>query len=393
MSPRDWTALAALKRQGDAIAEVFSAAGYRPIAPDILQPADVFLDRYGEEIRGRTYVFTAPDGAELCLRPDLTIPTCRYHLALDPEARGEARYCYAGPAFRFQAGGETGARPREFGQAGVELIGGGDREAADAEVLALADRAVRAAGLGTFSIHIGDLGLFAALVDGIAMPDRWRRRLKQRFWRPRAFRSLLARLSGHEIVVRNDGHEELLTHIRGLDRAGAVAVVDRLLGERDIPLVGGRGLDEIATRLMEQAADADEVELTDETVATISAYLATEGHPREVGDRIAALVGPDAVAMQSALGAFSRRLDLIEQAGISLDDSLFSAEFGRNFEYYTGFVFQLEVPGGGPASQVAGGGRYDNMLADLGAPRRVPAVGLAIYTERLLVAVAAEGPR
>jgi ATP phosphoribosyltransferase regulatory subunit len=65
MSPRDWTALAALKRQGDAIAEVFTAAGYRPIAPDILQPADVFLDRYGEEIRGRTYVFTAPDGAEL----------------------------------------------------------------------------------------------------------------------------------------------------------------------------------------------------------------------------------------------------------------------------------------------------------------------------------------
>jgi ATP phosphoribosyltransferase regulatory subunit len=393
MSPRDWTALAALNRQGDAIAEVFTAAGYRPIAPDILQPADVFLDRYGEEIRGRTYVFTAPDGAELCLRPDLTIPACRYHLALDPQASGEARYCYAGPAFRFQAGGETGARPREFGQAGVEFFGGADAEAADAEVLGLGDQALRAAGLGTFSIHIGDLGLFAALVDGIAMPDRWRRKLKQRFWRPRAFRSLLARLSGQELAARNDGHEALLADIRGLDRTAAVAVVDRLLGERDIPLVGGRGLDEIAGRLLEQAADADEVDLPDETVATISAYLATEGHPREARDRIAALVGPDAPAMHRALGAFSRRLDLIEEAGIRLDDCLFSAEFGRNLEYYTGFVFQFEVPGGGPGSQVAGGGRYDNMLADLGAPDRVPAVGLAIHTERLLVAVAADGPR
>ena len=393
MSPRDWTALAALKRQGDAIANVFTAAGYRPIAPDILQPADVFLDRYGEEIRGRTYVFTAPDGAELCLRPDLTIPACRYHLALDPRAAGEARYCYGGPAFRFQAGGETGARPREFGQAGIEYFGAADAEAADAEVLGLADRALRAAGLGTFSIHIGDLGLFAALVDGIAMPDRWRRKLKQRFWRPRAFRSLLARLSGQELAARNDGHEALLAEIRGLDRAGAGAVVDRLLGERDIPLVGGRGLDEIAGRLLEQAADADEVDLPDETVATISAYLATEGHPREACDRIAALVGPDAPAMHRALGAFSRRLDLIEEVGIRLDDCLFSAEFGRNLEYYTGFVFQLEAPGGGPGSQVAGGGRYDNMLADLGAPARVPAVGLAIHTERLLVAVAAEGPR
>lgn len=393
MSPRDWTALAALKRQGDAIAEVFTAAGYRPIAPDILQPADVFLDRYGEEIRGRTYVFTAPDGAELCLRPDLTIPACRYHLALDPQGSTEARYRYDGPAFRFQAGGETGVRPREFGQAGIEFFGGTDAEAADAEVLGLADRALRTAGLGTFAIHIGDLGLFAALVDGIAMPDRWRRKLKQRFWRPRAFRSLLARLAGDEVLARNDAHEAVLDEIRGLDRAGAVAVVDRLLGERDIPLDGGRGLDEIASRLREQAADADEVDLPSETVATISAYLATEGHPREAHDRIAALVGSDAVAMHEALAAFSRRLDLIEQAGIRLDGCLFSAEFGRNLEYYTGFVFQLEVPGAGRGGQIAGGGRYDNMLADLGAPDRVPAVGLAIHTERLLAAVAAEASR
>jgi len=392
VSPRDWTALAALKRQGDALAEVFTAAGYCPIAPDILQPADVFLDRYGEEIRARTYVFTAPDGAELCLRPDLTIPACRYHLALAPAGTGEARYCYAGPAFRFQPGDVNGARPREFGQAGIEYFGGVDAAAADAEVLGLADRALRAAGLTTFTIHIGDLGLFAALVDGMAMPDRWRRKLKQRFWRPRAFRSLLARLSGRELPVRNGGHEALLGEVRGLDRPEAVAAVDRVLGERDIPLVGGRGLDEIAGRLLDQAADADETGLSDETVATISAYLATQGPPREACERIATLIGPQAVAMQRALDAFSRRLDLIEDTGIDLHDCLFSAEFGRNLEYYTGFVFQLEVPGGGPGSQVAGGGRYDDMLADLGAPERVPAVGLAIHTERLLVAVAAEGP-
>src|SRR5690606_8765821 len=136
----------------------------------------------------------------------------------------------------------------------------------------------------------------------------------------------------------------------------------------------------------------DETELSDETVATISAYLATQGPPREACERIATLIGPQAVAMQRALDAFSRRLDLIEDTGIDLHDCLFSAEFGRNLEYYTGFVFQLEVPGGGPGSQVAGGGRYDDMLADLGAPERVPAVWLAIHTERLLVAVAAEGP-
>ena len=45
------------------------------------------------------------------------------------------------------------------------------------------------------------------------------------------------------------------------------------------------------------------------------------------------------------------------------------------------------APEAGRAGQIAGGGRYDTLLADLGAPQPVPAVGSAIHTERLLAAV------
>jgi hypothetical protein len=96
---------AALEAQGAVILEVFEAAGFAHIAPDILQPADVFLDRAGEEIRARTYVFTDPAGTELCLRPDLTVPACRYHLSHASAPEAEQRYCYQGPAFRFQPEG------------------------------------------------------------------------------------------------------------------------------------------------------------------------------------------------------------------------------------------------------------------------------------------------
>ena len=47
----------------------------------------------------------------------------------------------------------------------------------------------------------------------------------------------------------------------------------------------------------------------------------------------------------------------------------FSATFGRNLEYYTGFVFQIEA---GDAVQVAGGGRYDDLLSDMGAGMQRP---------------------
>ena len=90
---------------------VFTRAGYEAVAPAIIQPAGLFLDVVGESLRARTYVFTDPDGDELCLRPDLTVPTCRLHLERHPGGDVPARYCYNGAAFRFQPAAPT-ARTR-----------------------------------------------------------------------------------------------------------------------------------------------------------------------------------------------------------------------------------------------------------------------------------------
>ena len=69
-----------LDTQAAAILGVFGKKNYARVEPPILQPADVFLDRSGEEIRRRTFVLNDPSGAELCLRPELTIPVCRMYL-------------------------------------------------------------------------------------------------------------------------------------------------------------------------------------------------------------------------------------------------------------------------------------------------------------------------
>ena len=149
----------------------------------------------GESLRARTYVFTDPDGEELCLRPDLTVPTCRLHLERHADGDMPARYCYSGSAFRYQPAGADRAHPREFRQAGIESFAAPDREQDDAAVLALIVEALRDAGLGAVQLRLGDLGLFNALIDALAMPERWRRRLKHQFWRPEAFRAELARLT------------------------------------------------------------------------------------------------------------------------------------------------------------------------------------------------------
>ncbi len=114
---------AALEAQAQVLMSVFAKAGHEAVAPAVIQPADVFLDVIGEALRARTYVFTDPDGAELCLRPDLTVPTCRLHIARHADPATAAKYCYNGSAFRFQPQGADAAHPREFRQAGIERFG------------------------------------------------------------------------------------------------------------------------------------------------------------------------------------------------------------------------------------------------------------------------------
>ena len=67
--------------RAQALVGSYVRAGYEQIAPPVLQPAEPFLDLSGEDIRRRMFLTTDPDGRELCLRPDLTIPVSRDYLA------------------------------------------------------------------------------------------------------------------------------------------------------------------------------------------------------------------------------------------------------------------------------------------------------------------------
>ncbi len=399
MTQKDAKTLQGLDRQAQAVAKVFANAGCELVAPDILQPADVFLDRSGENIRQRAYVFSDPNGAELCLRPDLTVPACRLYLSRHPQADITARYYYRGYAFRFQPVEQPGVRPREFEQMGVEFFGDDDAQKAEAEVLGLAVDALKAAGLRDFVLKLDDLGLFAALADGIDMPARWRDRMKQNFWRPPAFRDLLARLSGARAMqpdgdraavldefcaARQARAEDASVQDASAQDAGAEEAVAGMLDKRNIPIVGLRGLEEIAARLDEQACDRAQAPLSKAVVKAIEDYLGVRGRPRQCLEKLGKIAARLDVDISAAQDRFARRLDLAKAAGVDIENAVFSAEFGRNLEYYTGLVFQLEVPGLGVAGEIVSGGRYDSLMADIGAPRRVPAVGCAIHTERLL---------
>ncbi|MDE1174808.1 MAG: ATP phosphoribosyltransferase regulatory subunit [Parvibaculaceae bacterium] len=233
--------------------DVFGRAACAPIEPAILQPAELFLDRSGEDIRRRLYLFNDPGGAELCLRPDLTIPACRHYLDSAGSNGGPARYTYCGLAFRYREDGG----PSEFLQTGAEFFGHEDRAGADAEAVGLCIEAVRAAGLERFEIELGDLALFDALIDALDIPSAWAARLKRHFWRPDYFRELLRGLNGKS--GDKDGgasaREGLFAALSAVEPERARVLIEDVLELAGIAPVGGRSVAEISERFLEQAAE------------------------------------------------------------------------------------------------------------------------------------------
>ncbi len=57
MTAESAKAFEALEGQARDLVALFGRAGYEFVAPAILQPAGVFLDQIGEQVRGRSYMF------------------------------------------------------------------------------------------------------------------------------------------------------------------------------------------------------------------------------------------------------------------------------------------------------------------------------------------------
>jgi ATP phosphoribosyltransferase regulatory subunit len=359
--------------RANALIAAYELAGYARVEPAILQPAEPFLDLSGEDVRRQMFLVSDTANNELCLRPDLTIPVACDYLA-SAAAGKPAKYCYLGPVFR-----DLGAASTEFMQAGVESFGRSDKAAADAETLALALEATARYGISAPDIRMGDVGLFASLIESLKLGPLWQRRLIKDFNRKSTLAHDLERLA-----LGDDAHPEyhgVLSALSNANPAAARAFVTDLLSIAGITAVGGRSVGEIADRFLEQAA-LGVAALPRETRALVERFLAVAGDPVAAAKTLRALARDAGVALTQPLDAFEERNTLLAQRGIALSSVKFATAFGRGFDYYTGVVFELHDPDGHAGGQLVAGGRYDGLLARLGGAA-LPAVGFAIWIERL----------
>ena len=373
MSNRTSTAQNGPDPRAQALVGSYVRAGYVQIDPPVLQPAEPFLDLSGEDIRRRMFLTTDPQGREMCLRPDLTIPVSRAYLQ-SPEVGKPAGFCYLGPVFRHRPGASA-----EFLQAGIESFARLDKAAADAEMLALGLEATAQYGATAPEIRIGDVGLFSAFIAALDLAPAWKRRLIKDFNRKTSLKHDLNQLT--LAAESPPEYQGVLAALSNSDPKAAHHLVTDLLSIAGIAAVGGRSVAEIADRFLEQAALNAPTRLPRETRALIERFLAVGGDPDEAAAELRTLAADAKIALGPALDLFETRAGFLAARGVDVRAIKFSTGFGRGFGYYTGFVFELHDPRG--KSALVAGGRYDGLLSRLGARAPIPAVGFAASIEEL----------
>jgi ATP phosphoribosyltransferase regulatory subunit len=363
--------------RAQAVIGAYLRAGYARIDPPLLQPAEPFLDLSGEDIRRRMFLTTDPQGREMCLRPDLTIPVSRAYLQ-SAAAGKPAGFCYLGAVFRHRPGASA-----EFLQLGIESFGRRDKAAADAEMLALGLEATAQYGLTEPEIRIGDVGLFSAFIAALDLAPAWKRRLIKDFNRKSSLKHDLNQLT-LAAADHPPEYQGVLAALAGSDPKAAHALVTDLLSIAGIATVGGRSVAEIADRFLEQATLNAPARLPQETRALIERFLSVAGDPDNAAVILRALTADAKISLGPALDLFETRTGFLAARGLDVRAVKFATDFGRGFDYYTGFVFELH--NAAADNPLVAGGRYDGLLTRLGAPEAIPAVGFAASVEALAAA-------
>jgi len=317
----------------DMVAGVFQSYGFEPLETPSVENIETLTGKYGEE--GDRLIFKilkrGEDGktgdADLALRYDLTVPLAR----VVAEHRGTLPKFFkryqVQPVWR--ADRPQKGRFREFYQCDVDATGSTSMTV-EAELLAAGADVLSRLGFADFTVRLNHRQLLTGVLDTAGVP---------------------AALHGTALIALDKA-----------DKIGRDAVVTEMAA-RGIVGAAARAL---MTLLFDEAAAAADngarLELLGRYVAGHEAGAAAVAQLRE----ILALAGGTSAGPH-----------------LVIDPTL-----ARGLGYYTGAIFEIAVPD--LAGSLGGGGRYDDLVG-MFRGQRVPACGLSLGLERILVVMAERG--
>lgn len=359
---------------------LFQRYGFTPVVPPVLESAVPFLDRSGEDIRRHMYIFTDPSGRELCLRPELTIPTVGLYGRRPAAAPDELRAYYVGPAFRYGAPVDGGAR--QLTHAGVEILGAADTALADAEILALARASLVEHGVTPGRLVVSDIGFLQAAVETDLLPERSRIALGRAAGDPDDLLAMLDRAA--DGPAEPDEGSELDELVAQLPASMRAELLDRIIGGLEPEALGVRTAEEIAARLVTRST-ARPVEPVPETVDRLLRGMLSVDDTLPAGVELLEAIAREIASpqLEGLVVSWRRRVEMIAAYGIDPETVTMRLRMRRGIDYYTSFIFEIEDPSAA-ADPLCAGGRYDDLVGRITGRGSVPGVGFALAVEHLV---------
>jgi len=345
------------KNYSENIIKVFKKDGFVLSEPDVLLDSDYIIQRSGENFRKLMLTFEDDTGKSMCLRPDLTVASCIKYLK--DNSKVNSKIFYSGQAYR------RSNSPKDKvinDQLGIEILGSKNKSIDDLKVLKTIANSIQKIKIKNTSIKVGDVSLFQKLIESLKIPERWKMRLKRHFWRPQYFKDLLNRLETNSDVdpesVELD--KKKFSEMKSFDQNKEIA---------------NRKVSEILSRFDRKIKDPRSFAENKKIVKIIREFLKINCPMGKTEKTL-----KDFVKKNNLDNSLFKGLSNIKNLSKINSRMIFSTNFGRDMEYYTGIVFEIY---NSSKREIARGGRYDGLLKSLGSKKNISAVGAAINLNNL----------
>jgi histidyl-tRNA synthetase len=345
---------------------------YEKIETPIIQPAELFLTKAGDQIIHRLFTFER-FGRQLALRPEFTALAAHAYNTLYPDNQPVIRWQFGGAVFE-DASGET----QRF-SIGAELIGMGGAPA-EAEIIALAANGAAERGLHGGKLVIGHVELMRVLLDHFHLDSRTQRFLLNHLpsLKQHGKQHILEQLD-KLLLGRNDS--ETLTSETSSELSTQQMLDVLLDATQRGATMGGRTRQDVARRLLHKHQRATERGQIIAALDFLETWSAISAAPHDAFMKIEWMIGADDAKARSILDEWRTVITLLGEYGIAADKIEIQPSLARSWDYYTGIVFELWSADG---HHLGGGGRYDELTRLIGGERDIPAVGFAYYVDELL---------
>ena len=343
------------KNLSENILKSVKSKGFNYIELDSVIETNHIVERSGESFRRFIFSFNDQNGNELCLRPDLTIASCLKYL--NDKAKGTRKVFYNGQAFRKTL---NRTDPIIRNQIGFEIIGSKKEKEDDKKIIETAIKSLSKINYTSGNLTIGNVEIFKLLLNKLDIPKRWRLRLQRHFWRENYFNELLKRLETNSDVDPT---------IVEIDKKR----YQQMLKQDQYKMIAGRSVNEILERFNNKIKDPRRAKKGKNVAKIIKEFLKIKCSIDQAASKLNYFFKKNKINLRVENNYFPITKNKISKLNIR-----YSASFGRQLEYYTGLVFKIEIKSKYKNINIINGGRYDNLIGDLGSNKKIPAVGAAI---------------